>query len=213
MLRPVRTVRVTSKEELDAALATTADQITVEGDDELLSYAINKAAGDPENRVAVDSPEFHYVGGGGSSFRPEDIVEVDDPEFVTRLATPEELRPLEEHKARLAAAERRLARAERLLSIKNRHEFLRPGLIIIAAALVALLLIASATGWYLRSGVPYSAPLGLVQGDTLSSVLWPLVAIVAIIALFLVARQAIASGSNVTITWKVTEGSVGKVGR
>jgi hypothetical protein len=56
MLRPVRTVRVTSKEELDAALAMMADQIT---DDELLSYAINKAAGDPENRVTIDSPEFH----------------------------------------------------------------------------------------------------------------------------------------------------------
>jgi hypothetical protein len=37
---------VTSKEELDAALAS-ADQITAEGDDELLTYAVNKAgAGD-----------------------------------------------------------------------------------------------------------------------------------------------------------------------
>jgi hypothetical protein len=47
MLRPVRTVRVTSKEELDAALAS-ADQITVEGDDELLTYAVNRAAGDSD---------------------------------------------------------------------------------------------------------------------------------------------------------------------
>jgi hypothetical protein len=35
MLRPARTVRVTTKEEVEVALAT-ADQITVEGDDELL---------------------------------------------------------------------------------------------------------------------------------------------------------------------------------
>lgn len=60
MLRPVRTARVTSKEELDAALAT-ADQITVEGDDELLSYAVNKAAGDPENRVSVEIGESRSI--------------------------------------------------------------------------------------------------------------------------------------------------------
>jgi len=40
MLRLVRTVRATTKEEVDAAFAT-ADQITVEGDDELLTYAVN----------------------------------------------------------------------------------------------------------------------------------------------------------------------------
>jgi hypothetical protein len=37
MLRPARTVRVTTKEETDATFAT-ADQITVEGDDKLLTY-------------------------------------------------------------------------------------------------------------------------------------------------------------------------------
>jgi hypothetical protein len=57
MLRPVRTVTVTSKEELDAALAS-ADQITVEGDDELLTYAVNEAAGDPGNRVVVETEEI-----------------------------------------------------------------------------------------------------------------------------------------------------------
>jgi hypothetical protein len=41
--------------------------------------------------------------------------------------------------------------------------------------------------------------------------LWPLVAIVAIIALFFIARQAISSGSNVTITWKMTEKVQGRV--
>jgi hypothetical protein len=32
----------------------TADQITVEGDDKLFYYAVNKAAGDPEHHVAVE---------------------------------------------------------------------------------------------------------------------------------------------------------------
>jgi hypothetical protein len=41
---------VRTKEDFDAALAM-ADQIIMEGNDALLSYAINKAAADPENRV------------------------------------------------------------------------------------------------------------------------------------------------------------------
>jgi hypothetical protein len=41
--------------------------------------------------------------------------------------------------------------------------------------------------------------------------LWPLVAVVAIVALFFIARQAISSGSNVTIVWKVTEKVQGRV--
>jgi hypothetical protein len=42
-------------------------------------------------------------------------------------------------------------------------------------------------------------------------ILWPAVAIVAIVALFLIARQAIAGGRNVEISWKVTEKVSGRV--
>jgi hypothetical protein len=45
----------------------------------------------------------------------------------------------------------------------------------------------------------------------LPAVLWPLVAIVGIVALFLIARQAISSGNNVTILRKVTENMHGRV--
>lgn len=41
--------------------------------------------------------------------------------------------------------------------------------------------------------------------------LWPVVSIVAIVALFLIARQAIAGGRNVEISWKVTEKVSGRV--
>jgi len=41
--------------------------------------------------------------------------------------------------------------------------------------------------------------------------LWPAVSIVAILALFLVARQAIAGGRNVEISWKVSEKVSGRV--
>ena len=40
---------------------------------------------------------------------------------------------------------------------------------------------------------------------------WPVVTLVSIIALFLIAWKAIAGGRNVEITWKVTEKVQGKV--
>jgi hypothetical protein len=52
MLRPVRTRHATTKEEVDIALAS-ADQVIVEGDDELLSYAINKASAEPDLMVCL----------------------------------------------------------------------------------------------------------------------------------------------------------------
>lgn len=222
--RPLREVHATTKEELDAALAT-ADQIVVEGDDELLSYAVNKAAGDPENRVTIDSTD-RYVG-GGSIFRPNDIVEVEDPEFVTRLLTPEEQRKLK--KVHLAAELRRLAdEAQRRIGKK----FRRPSLVIIAAAPVAILaIITGAAIWLfigkheplLQPGIvprPEKAPPSFPSlpaeaasnvPAVLQTVAWPLVAIVAIVALSLIAWKAISSGRNVTIVWKVTEKVSGKV--
>jgi hypothetical protein len=41
--------------------------------------------------------------------------------------------------------------------------------------------------------------------------MWPTVSVVAILALFLIARQAIAGGRNVEISWKVTEKVSGRV--
>jgi len=41
--------------------------------------------------------------------------------------------------------------------------------------------------------------------------LWPAVSIVAILALFFIARQAIAGGRNVEISWKVSEKVSGRV--
>jgi len=52
--RPTRVVGVTNKEELDSALLS-ADQVIVEGDDQLLSYAAAKASQDPEHsRVDIE---------------------------------------------------------------------------------------------------------------------------------------------------------------
>jgi hypothetical protein len=56
MFRPTRIIRVTTKQEFDSALRS-ADQVIVEGDDELLSYAVTKASEDPQNRVSVEFGE------------------------------------------------------------------------------------------------------------------------------------------------------------
>lgn len=174
VLRPVKTALATTKEELDAALAS-ADQVTVEGDDELLSYAVNKASNDPENRVSVevghDSIYWEH--------RKEDV--------ATEATTKPRLR----------------GRRVRYLVL------VLAGLLVLGlGGLLSLLSIQSgpAPPQPLQPTTPHSD-----FWANLPSLLWPVVAIVAIIALFLIARQAISSGSNVTIQWKVTEKVSGRV--
>ena len=65
MLRPVRTIRVTTEAELDAALGS-ADQVIVEGDGRLLSYAASKASTDPDNSVSVEIGEHSIVVGSAN---------------------------------------------------------------------------------------------------------------------------------------------------
>jgi hypothetical protein len=209
MVRPVRTVRVTSKEEVDAALAT-ADQVVVEGDDELLTYAINTAEAGAFKKefVGVTVPNSAAALAGGKAPVREalhDEVVVFGDEHATE--------PRSRSRSGIA----------------------------IGVAVVALLIIAGVIGWYLRRAgelavqslpppslapvppsphpapPPASAPVLTPPlplpgwGESLPSLLWPLVAVVAIVALFLIARQAISGGSNVTIVWKVTEKVQGRV--
>jgi cobalamin biosynthesis Mg chelatase CobN len=215
MLRPVRTVFVTTKEELDAALAT-ADQITVEGDDELLSYAVNQAAGDPENHVAVE------VAGPGSSIelspKPQHSVvvwiidagvlllvlllsygiythSVPPPPVVAEQPADEAARhqkAAEETEQQKRAAEQKAAAedtAQRLAQQKAARQQREEAEVAQRQAQQS-----AATFW-----------------TNLPSLLWPVVAIVAIVALFLIAWKAISTGSNVTIQWKVTEKVSGRV--
>src|SRR5258708_14414693 len=51
--RPARIIRVPTGQELDSAVGS-ADQVIVEGDDQLLSYAVTKASNDPLSRIAVE---------------------------------------------------------------------------------------------------------------------------------------------------------------
>jgi hypothetical protein len=212
MLRPTRTVRVTTREELDAALAT-ADQVTVEGDDELLTYAVNKAAHDSGHHVLVDFGIAEAVYG--------------KPQRVSELLPAPQLDPPipaapRQWIARVRPPSSRDVRPDRAVN-KTR-------LLVAVVALVVLLTFGGAGAWYLlfrRESVPSPQVFAPVltenirhhgaantKGDfwaNLPSMLWPLVAIVAIVALFLIAWKAIGSGRNVTIQWKVTENVSGRV--
>jgi hypothetical protein len=214
VLRPVQTVIVTSKEELDAALAT-ADQITVEGDDELLSYAVNKAADDPENRITVEGTAGEAVQAG------------QPPAYIVYPPTRAHLDEAFEAKRREAAGSRR-------------RVLYATGTVLVLVIGVAIGWVWFGTkaptsslpvehGWVPNPPVaevqpppaesPAPAPSQPPQPLTprsdfwanLPSLVWPLVAIAAIVALFLIARQAISSGRNVEITWKVTEKVSGRV--
>jgi cold shock protein len=252
MLRPVKAVRVTTKEALDAALAT-ADQITVDGDDELLSYAVNKAAGDPENRVAVQlDPPAELGGPQGARLVPTGTVkwfnsqkgygfiapDQGGPDAFVHISAVERagLRDLRE--GQKVDSELVSDRKNGKMSADNLKVHSNPGdplvdaevapepaaaaakssaMPIMVGAGVAALAFVGGLGYFLIvGGTPSSTPTVAVDGakfhwDNMPSMLWPLVAIVAIVALFLIARQAISSGSNVTITWKVTEKVTGRV--
>ena len=57
LFQPKRIIHATTEQEIDAALET-ADQVIVEGDDQLLSYAVGKASADPQNKITVEAGEI-----------------------------------------------------------------------------------------------------------------------------------------------------------
>jgi hypothetical protein len=234
MLRPVRTVHATTKGEIDAALAT-ADQVSVEGDDELLSYAVAKASKDPENSIAVQvdgqqwstvepnlpprsrrrmwtiigfgsvllavllglgicayvSVLYRDVVYGGVVINPRSAGEIPGRVVVVRPGPPSELRaPTEVPSLEdlIAAQKARPQPPSAQLMTPQQSPPLVP-------------LPAPPRGAALENGFWSNLP----------SLLWPLATIVAIIALFLIARLAVSSGRNVEITWKVTEKMQGRV--
>jgi hypothetical protein len=182
--RPSRVVTVTTQQELDSAFGS-ADELIVEGDDALLSYAANKASGDPGSTVAVET---------GAA-----VVSV-------------------------AASQAQLGRRRWLLPL---------------AAIFVLVVVLAGAGFYFLvprpdAAAPSAAETSVDAGGSadLSStapdvgqpamtgaegpsewapLMWPAVSIVAILALFLIARQAIAGGRNVEISWKVSEKVSGRV--
>ncbi len=254
--RAVRTVRVTTRQELDAALDS-ADQVVVEGDDQLLSYAVARASNDPQNRIAIevqeqsgslgrDAAEGIPFGGNSVSTPPA------DPAMLIGGKPLSQPSPAYVPPARSAPSPAAPA-----------SPFRPRNLMLVAVALV-LLALGAGGGIYALVGAkvpqpPHTTPgpvapanpaLGAVSSipqavptpeapalvpanpppvppttaaavplpipptnaaAVLQALAWPAVAIIAISALFLIARQAIAGGRNVEISWQVTEKVVGRV--
>jgi hypothetical protein len=142
--RPPEAITVTTEEGFDAAFAS-VDRIVVEGDEQLLSYAVAKA------------------------MEPGD-------------------------------------------EARGKHPWTPILLAVIGLALAVMLV-------FLLWGAAPHKPGGalafygsrLLAASPSQSLAWLAVAIVAIVAVTLIARQAIAGGSNVEISWKVTEKVTGRV--
>jgi hypothetical protein len=239
MFRPLLTALVTSKQELDAALAT-ADQITVEGDDDLLSYAVSKAANDPGNRVSVEIGEQSVTVEPVEAFRQQGdasnenpFSEPDDSDRTVIRPVPGGRRSPPDRITEQPPAPQEAPRRPYAGETSERKDSPRPAAlpslrrgVIGTAAAVFVALLGIGAGWFwfgtkapIDRFHPPPAPSQPSQPPTptsdfwanLPSLLWPAVAIVAIVALFLIARQAISTGSNVTIQWKVTEKVTGRV--
>jgi hypothetical protein len=223
LFRPTRVIHVTSKDELDSALLS-ADQVIVEGDDQLLSYAAARASHDPE-LASVDV----QIGGRSISVGRDAIGSVlvtGDGNRVSTVDSPGIGEPLPPPPARRTAAPAR------------RLSFLLPLGLSVAFGLAALAIwyfvwpaadfvhlttagsqspaVSAGRDGNIISPNPLPPPSPTSPGPNsvpqiLQSLAWPAVAIAAILALFLIARQAIAGGRNVEISWKVTEKVSGRV--
>lgn len=219
-LHPARIVRATNEQELDSALLS-ADQVIVEGDDRLLSYAVAKASTDSENQIAIELPLRSF-----SVDQYSANVITDSPSaHIGPRGDLEELR---------------LADVDGVRAVRSFFPFPRSRTIRILLFVIPLLvlLVVFASYWsipqvhQITSGssspsvitnhgvitdpgtgadVKVTSPPSTDVYYALHALAWPAVSIVAIVALFLIARQAIAGGRNVEISWKVTEKVSGRV--
>lgn len=248
------TVQVSTKAQLDAALAAgKADNIVVEGDQSLLRYAEEKAGNDPSMIVRTEKETTFSVIGPTTVTRnperdpnpiakPSGFAHPELPDEWTRggprpggarIEEPVSLQiPLgDEQDSHLGdfiedkEAVIPLAPASAPPAPAPSASTRRPSLIIVL--LIACAAIAVSAFWYLQAPAyrPASstaaqtsrgiAPVPLAAdeagGSNIPVLAWAGVAVVAIVALYLIARQAIAGGQNVEISWKVTSKVKGKV--
>jgi hypothetical protein len=249
LLQPARIVRVTSEQEFDSALGS-ADQVIVEGDDKLLSYAVSKASNDPQNRIAIEVGDRSIAVGreDDPDERPE---RVPSPVAPASHAPEEIVAPVRSHALAIVAGVLLLAVLAALgaylgLRTQSPSDSSAPSTII-APDQPSIAPTPEPAPQVEPPGpippdqprIPIPEPAPQVErpgpippvespgytsapnpgrsnlppgiSGVLQTLVWPLVAIVAIVALFLVARQAIAGGRNVEISWKVTEKVSGRV--
>jgi hypothetical protein len=211
LFRPTRIVHATTEQEIDAALGS-ADKVVVEGNDRLLSYAVAMASRDAQNRIDVKTATATEL-----------------PVEVTVSVIPHQLRNLKfilallgligliavggffwswlGHRAfttqvsDIQAPEPAPATVNRPESQAEKPSNPLPP-----------------PGSIKEVKVPPPSPVIVTEPaghqnvpELLRTLAWPVVTTVAILALFLIAWQAISRGSNVEISWKVTEKVTGRV--
>ena len=218
LFRPKRIVHATTEQEIDSALAT-ADQVIVEGDDQLLSYAVGKASADPQNKITVETGEVT------TTITPTTEVAASAKRFPWVIDNAD-MKPLS-------------------ASVEQPRR-VHP-LVVAIVSIVSLVVVGVVVGVLWQTAAPKSSPtastgppqqqqpqqqqqspapppptpsIGPVTSapppsdytlTLVQTLVWPMVTIVSIIALFLIAWKAIVGGRNVEITWKVTEKVQGKV--
>jgi hypothetical protein len=222
-----KTASVTTRAELDAALGR-SDEVIVEGDDALLSYALARIAKDPS--VELTSATTARV------FAPAAPSDGD-----ATLLAPSALLPARGR----SPTSRYLALAVALVAIcavvAGSYSFFAaspspPPAPVAAAPPPAPLprsispAITTPQGQATvgnpgNAAIPPSAPIPLAPDGAgapkvvaiseaigaVAPLMWPAVAIFAIVALFLITRQAVGAGQNVEISWKVTEKVSGRL--
>jgi hypothetical protein len=206
LFQPKRIIHATTEQEIDAALES-ADQVIVEGDDRLLSYALGKASVDPQNKITVETGEIT------TTIRP-----ADDTPAVNKWKWGKRFLLLLLFFGLCGLASLLLVYHE--TPLQNVAKGAGPVIGEPAGGPPApprppALPRAPSEGVSVPSEgeLPPSQPpasndymLTLIQ-----TLAWPAVTIVSIAALLLIAWKAIGAGRNVEITWKVTEKVQGRV--
>lgn len=242
-----KTINVDSREGLDAALASgSAAQIVVEGDEDLLAYAEQRAAGDPsatvraerETTVTVSQPNVFINGSEARAFASETV--------RGPSSSPPEALNARRRRSRgsmpVLGAGTAAVLGLGMVALIGGSLLLRPG-----ATLAPRITTGNATSEEMSHlgsppehgsadmssttpPVPRPAAPAAPQGppsepgkgpegvaaegfsaSALAPLAWPFVAVVAVIAMFFIIRQALAGGRNVEVSWKVTEKVAGKV--
>ena len=204
LFQPKRIVRATTEQEIDSALAT-ADQVVVEGDDQLLSYAVGKASADPQNKIAVETGEVTTTVTPTTDAAGQPIEETGRPRkaiffFLSSLVVV----------AIVSIVFLVFATHVSDYLLGNMNQLRAPPPTASTGPVTGTLPSGPGT-----SGTPIIRGTSKPADDStltlVQTLVWPVVTIVSIIALFLIAWKAIAGGRNVEITWKVTEKVQGKV--
>ena len=214
LFRPTRTVRVTTEQELDSALAS-ADQVIVEGNDKLLSYAAAKALRDPDNHIALEVGQRTVSVTAGPRAAPA----------AAPRAAPPPGKPAEAARLTLPAIGLGICVVAAIGFFLLTRKVEQPGTVPVTPPIsqVAPVPPAAVEARHPAEAerpeppvAPKPAPAQPpVTASTtlpdLAALAWPAVAVIAILALYLIARQAIAANRNVEITWKVTEKVAGRL--